>query len=68
MFYFEENNFLEPENADKVTGEWHAIYRECSAQDSDSVTRIFKAVMGVVEEHGLDDGLDDNEPRKCVIL
>ena len=68
IFYYEENNFLEPDTADKVQNEWHAIYKESSAQDPESVTRIFKALMEVVEEHGLDDGLDDNEPRKCIIL
>lgn len=32
-FYFEEGNFLETETAERVRGEWGAVYRECSAQD-----------------------------------
>ena len=67
-FYFEEDNFLERETAEKVTGDWKAIYKECSAKDPESVTSIFKSLMEVIEENGLDDGLDDGEPRKCAIL
>lgn len=68
IFYFEEDNFLEKETAEKVQLEWKAIYKECSAQNSESVTSVFKSLMEVIEENGLDDGLEDNEPRKCTIL
>ncbi len=44
------------------------MYKESSAQDHASIERIFKALMEVVEERGLDDGSDDGSPKKCVIL
>ena len=65
---FEEDNFLEKETAEKVTGEGKAMYRECSAQDPESVTSIFKGLMEIVEEHGVDDGLDSGVPKRCNIL
>lgn len=65
---------LDKDIADKVTGEWKVMYRECSARNPDSVTDIFKAVMGVFEQVGVvgrrGDSSDDDHgmSRRCVIL
>lgn len=39
---YEDDNILEKETADKVQNEWGAIYKECSAQNSESVSKVFK--------------------------
>ena len=69
MVQYEEDNFLEQEIAEKVKTEWGVIYRECSAQNAESVSRIFKNLMEVIEENGVDHGIDEHDmPKKCVIL
>ena len=77
----ESEDVLEKDISDKVTTEWKAIYRECSAQDSEAVTDVFKAVMEVFEREagygGSNDpystgrygpGSDHDPPRRCAIL
>jgi len=77
----ESDEVLEKEISDKVTSDWKAIYRECSAKDSEAVTDVFKAVMTEFErERGYgpsgDDqygrygysGYDSEPPKVCTIL
>lgn len=59
---------MEKEIAEKVTGEWKAIYKECSAQNAESVSNVFKALMEVVDENGIDDGKETDSPKRCIII
>jgi hypothetical protein len=70
---YSPDEYLDKDIADKVTSEWKAIYKECSAKDTTAVTDIFKSVMGVFEEVGVEWTDDEehashNRPKMCAIL
>ncbi len=71
MLAFEENEFLEKDIAERVSGEWKAIYKETTAMNSESITAVFRAVLEFIQDQGgtkLGDIKDDGPPKLCTIL